>query len=68
METDEPQTETPSTVCVVVLGMAASGKTTFVQKLSQLSYKGLPPYLVNLDPACKELPYPSNIGKVEFRL
>ena len=51
-----------SPVCVVVLGMAGSGKTTFVKKLASLSYKQKRPYLVNLDPACREVPYPVNIG------
>lgn len=52
-----------SPVCVVVLGMAGSGKTTFVKKLAGLSYKEKRPYLVNLDPACREVPYPVNIGE-----
>jgi len=48
--------------CVIVLGMAGSGKTTFVQRLtSHLHSKGSPPYVVNLDPACREVPYPANI-------
>merc|ERR1719474_1411603 len=42
--------------------MAGSGKTTFVQRLtSHLHTKGSPPYVVNLDPACREVPYPANI-------
>merc|ERR1719158_2420343 len=42
--------------------MAGSGKTTFVQRLtSHLHSKGSPPYVVNLDPACREVPYPANI-------
>ena len=48
--------------CVIVLGMAGSGKTTFVQRLtSHLHSRGSPPYVVNLDPACREVPYPANI-------
>jgi len=48
--------------CIIVLGMAGSGKTTFVQRLtSHLHSKGSPPYVVNLDPACREVPYPANI-------
>ena len=48
--------------CIIVLGMAGSGKTTFVQRLtSQLHAAGSPPYVVNLDPACREVPYPANI-------
>merc|ERR1719232_2214367 len=42
--------------------MAGSGKTTFVQRLtSHLYSRGAPPYVVNLDPACREVPYPANI-------
>ena len=48
--------------CVIVLGMAGSGKTTFVQRLTaDLHAKKTPPYVVNLDPACREVPYPANI-------
>ena len=48
--------------CVIVLGMAGSGKTTFVQRLtSHLHSRASPPYVVNLDPACREVPYPANI-------
>lgn len=48
-------------VCLVVLGMAGSGKTTFVKKLAQFRREETNPYIVNLDPACKEVPYPVNI-------
>lgn len=52
-----------SPVCLIVLGMAGSGKTTFVTKLdSYLRQHKRPPYLVNLDPACKNMPYKPNIG------
>ncbi|XP_069700981.1 GPN-loop GTPase 1 [Periplaneta americana] len=49
-------------VCLIVLGMAGSGKTTFVQRLMSHLYgqKNLP-YSINLDPACLEVPYPANI-------
>lgn len=51
-------------ISLLVLGMAGSGKTTFVQRLaSHLSTKKQLPYLINLDPAVKEVPYPANIGK-----
>lgn len=50
-------------ICVVVVGMAGSGKTTFVDGLcSHLYSKKIPPYVVNLDPACHEISYPVNIG------
>ncbi|XP_320117.4 GPN-loop GTPase 1 isoform X1 [Anopheles gambiae] len=49
-------------ICVIVLGMAGSGKTTFVKKLAQYRHaNGSLPYLINLDPACHETPYPVNI-------
>lgn len=51
-------------VCLIVLGMAGSGKTQFVKKLSQLSHlQNYNPYVINLDPACKEVPYHANIGE-----
>jgi len=54
---------------VIVLGMAGSGKTTFVQRLvAHLHTKKMrdpeknnAPYVVNLDPACHEVPYPANV-------
>lgn len=51
-----------SPTCLIVLGMAGSGKTTFVQKLAERLYdNNTPGYLINLDPACRDLPYPANI-------
>ncbi|XP_075156767.1 GPN-loop GTPase 1 [Haematobia irritans] len=50
-----------SPICLIVLGMAGSGKTTFVQKLTQTSFKQYKPYVINLDPACRETPYHANI-------
>ncbi|XP_023406319.1 GPN-loop GTPase 1 isoform X2 [Loxodonta africana] len=50
------------TVCLLVLGMAGSGKTTFVQRLTgHLHSQGSPPYVINLDPAVHEVPFPANI-------
>ena len=49
--------------CLIFLGMAGSGKTTLVQKITSYLYEKKPvPYVINLDPACAELPYPANIG------
>ncbi|KAM9408113.1 GPN-loop GTPase 1 [Pholidichthys leucotaenia] len=49
-------------VCVIVLGMAGSGKTTFVQRLTaHLHSLRDPPYVINLDPAVHEVPFPTNI-------
>ncbi|XP_054424553.1 GPN-loop GTPase 1 isoform X2 [Pteronotus mesoamericanus] len=51
-----------SPVCLLVLGMAGSGKTTFVQRVTgHLHSKGSPPYVINLDPAVHEVPFPANI-------
>lgn len=48
---------------LIVLGMAGSGKTTFVHRLSahlnEESEK--PPYIINLDPAVANMPYPVNL-------
>jgi GTPase SAR1 family protein len=50
-------------VCLIVLGMAGSGKTSLVQRLtSDLNILNKPPYVINLDPACHDVPYPANIG------
>lgn len=54
--------------CIIILGMAGSGKTTFVQRFVSVLYKLKKPYVINLDPACKEVPYPANIGDIIFLL
>ncbi|XP_063080156.1 GPN-loop GTPase 1 [Engraulis encrasicolus] len=49
-------------VCIIVLGMAGSGKTTFVQRVTAyLHARKSPPYVINLDPAVHEVPFPANI-------
>ncbi|QIX01845.1 hypothetical protein AMS68_007362 [Peltaster fructicola] len=56
-------------VCVVCIGMAGSGKTTFMQRInSHLHTRHRnapttipPPYVVNLDPAVRSVPFESNI-------
>ncbi|XP_072263279.1 GPN-loop GTPase 1 [Pyxicephalus adspersus] len=51
-----------SPVCMIVLGMAGSGKTTFTQRVTaHLHEKGSAPYIINLDPAVHEIPFPANI-------
>lgn len=56
-----------SPICLIVLGMAGSGKTTFVTKLdSYLRQYKRSPYLINLDPACKNMPYKPNIGMKNY--
>ena len=88
-ESKEPLSEGKPT-CIICLGMAGSGKTTFVQVnehillqsllytctracLHMLSFstqritahlhaRKTPPYVINLDPAVHEVPFPANIG------
>lgn len=51
-----------SPVAVVCVGMAGSGKTTFMQRInSYLHSRGDPPYVMNLDPAVRSVPFDSNI-------
>lgn len=57
-----PPSEKRQAKCVIVLGMAGSGKTTFIRQLNGfLHMRNKFPYLVNLDPAVNEVPYPANI-------
>lgn len=59
---DKPQSSAGKSISLIVLGMAGSGKTTFVEKLSEyLHEEDNPPYLINLDPACRDTPYPANV-------
>jgi GTPase SAR1 family protein len=47
---------------LIVMGMAGSGKTTFVRRVySYLSELKIPVYGVNLDPAVHQVPFPANI-------
>ncbi|ODV83794.1 hypothetical protein CANARDRAFT_202517 [[Candida] arabinofermentans NRRL YB-2248] len=47
---------------VICIGMAGSGKTTFMQRLnSHLHTKKQPPYVINLDPAVLKVPFSCNI-------
>lgn len=49
-------------VAILVIGMAGSGKTTFMQRVnSYLHSKQQPPYIINLDPAVTHLPFTANI-------
>lgn len=63
MDTDADASVKRKPVCLIVLGMAGSGKTTFVRKLAQYKHDQHNPYIINLDPACREVPYPANIGR-----
>ncbi|TEA14111.1 GPN-loop GTPase 1 [Colletotrichum sidae] len=58
--TPTPAGESP--VTIVVVGMAGSGKTTFMRRInSYLHGKQEPPYVINLDPAVLNVPFESNI-------
>lgn len=47
---------------IITIGMAGSGKTTFVQRINaHLHAKKQPPYILNLDPAVAKLPFDANI-------
>ncbi|MCJ1382633.1 hypothetical protein MMC17_005746 [Xylographa soralifera] len=49
-------------VAIVCVGMAGSGKTTFMQRInSHLHAQRSPPYVINLDPAVRSVPFDSNI-------
>ena len=49
-------------VAIVCVGMAGSGKTTFMQRINaHLHEKKEPPYVINLDPAVVHSPFESNI-------
>ncbi|KAL1964707.1 hypothetical protein VTN77DRAFT_6733 [Rasamsonia byssochlamydoides] len=55
-------TTATSPVAVVCVGMAGSGKTTFMQRInSYLHSKRKVPYVLNLDPAVHSVPFESNI-------
>ncbi|GEQ67513.1 hypothetical protein JCM33374_g1178 [Metschnikowia sp. JCM 33374] len=47
---------------IICIGMAGSGKSTFMQRLnSHLHSKKTPPYAINLDPAVLKVPFGANI-------
>ncbi|KOB66653.1 XPA-binding protein 1, partial [Operophtera brumata] len=68
---DKPEAmeqEARKPICLIILvarlaftGMAGAGKTSFTRRLSGKVVEGSRPYLINLDPACREVPYPANI-------
>ncbi|KAI1205231.1 uncharacterized protein F4807DRAFT_443961 [Annulohypoxylon truncatum] len=68
-ESAEASTATPSSttsssepVAIVCVGMAGSGKTTFMQRINaHLHGQREPPYVINLDPAVLNVPFESNI-------
>ncbi|PWW75758.1 hypothetical protein C7212DRAFT_324200 [Tuber magnatum] len=49
-------------LAIICVGMAGSGKTTFMQRLNaHLHAQKQPPYIINLDPAVKTVPFARNI-------
>ncbi|BFZ55052.1 hypothetical protein PYCC9005_002090 [Savitreella phatthalungensis] len=61
MTSSSTQTE-DAPVATIVIGMAGAGKTTFMQRLnSHLRRRARKPYILNLDPAVLETPYPCNV-------
>lgn len=49
-------------VCIILLGMAGSGKTSLCSKLIEhLFSKKQMPYVINCDPACQRVDYMCNI-------
>jgi hypothetical protein len=49
-------------LCILVVGMAGSGKTTFVKRLqSELADAGKQVFCVNLDPAVRRVSFPAHI-------
>lgn len=65
--TSSAQQQSP--VAIVCIGMAGSGKTTFMQRINahlhqkhtQSPSTCAPPYVLNLDPAVRSVPFESNI-------
>ncbi|KLO05697.1 hypothetical protein SCHPADRAFT_923334 [Schizopora paradoxa] len=58
------QSATKKPSVIITIGMAGSGKTTFVQRINsylQSLDPPKPPYIVNLDPAVTNTPFDSNI-------
>ncbi|POY73875.1 hypothetical protein BMF94_3045 [Rhodotorula taiwanensis] len=56
------QKESPRATAMIVIGMAGSGKTTFMQRVnSYLHSREQPAYVLNLDPAVIHLPFDANI-------
>lgn len=52
----------PKPTAIICVGMAGSGKTTFMQRINaHLHTQSTPPYVINLDPAVRNTPFDSNI-------
>lgn len=55
------ETKQKEPLCIIVLGMAGSGKTSFVKRLDSHLNIRKPHYVINLDPAVDSVPYMSYI-------
>ncbi|CZR62070.1 related to XPA binding protein [Phialocephala subalpina] len=61
MATPQDSSGTPPTA-IVCVGMAGSGKTTFMQRINaHLHAQKEKPYVINLDPAVRTVPFETNI-------
>ena len=57
-----PETFERKTIAILVVGMAGSGKTSFIQRFNSSSHaKKMRTYIVNIDPAATKIPYVPNI-------
>ena len=69
MEKDEKDDgKKPTTL--IVMGMAGSGKTTFVQRLTaslNMANQERPPYVINLDPAVADLQFPVSVFQIVYK-
>lgn len=62
MASSSNSASTGQPVAIVCVGMAGSGKTTFMQRINaHLHAQKDPPYVINLDPAVLNVPFDSNI-------
>ncbi|PHH70817.1 hypothetical protein CDD80_5713 [Ophiocordyceps camponoti-rufipedis] len=62
MASPPSQDATKPPVAIVCVGMAGSGKTTFMQRINaHLHAAKQPPYVINLDPAVLSVPFDANI-------
>ncbi|KAJ3300500.1 hypothetical protein HK104_011005 [Borealophlyctis nickersoniae] len=59
---EQPSPSEKKPTVMICIGMAGSGKTTFMQRVnSYLHTKKNPAYVINLDPAVGQLPFGANI-------
>ena len=60
----EANASTKKPIVIITIGMAGSGKTTFVQRINSYLHSlspPKPPYILNLDPAVANTPFDANI-------